>query len=41
VEELTEHNKQFVVLSGSVEERKQAAVEAVDDLIASNPTRLE
>lgn len=41
VEELTEHNKQFAVLSGSVEERKLAAVEAVDELMASNPTRLE
>ena len=41
VEELTEHNKQFVVLSGAIEERKQAAVDAVDDLIASNPTHIE
>jgi len=41
VEELAEHNKHFVVLSGSVEERKHAAVDAVDDLVASNPTHLE
>lgn len=38
IQELTEHSRPFLVLSGSIEERKNSAVEAIAKLIASNPT---
>lgn len=38
IQELTEHNRPFLVLSGSIEERTNSAVEAIAMLIASNPT---
>lgn len=41
IQELTAHSKPFVVLSGPVEDRLHEAVEAVEAVIATNPTKAE